>query len=371
MGFSHVITTALMVAPFIYLMMAAPLLYQQYRRYGALSPWRMMVILSFVLYLLTAYFLVILPLPQPEYITWLDAQNVPTVNLNPLQIVSSFLNENPVFHQPLNQQTLIAGLLDPSVTQVAFNVLMTIPFGFYLRYFFGLRQKTVLFWGVALAFFFELTQLSALYGLYARPYRLFDVADLFLNTSGAMLGYWLTPLLQRMLPDLDAATQRARQKADRISLIRRSVAFVVDVLIWQLLLLVSSETWWQVLTFVGLFIVAPLLWGKTFGMQRMRYRVVSEQRDRLTFGAGIARQVLGIGVPFIVLGAMVYGLSQTGIIRAEDLNWLLTLLGIGAGVLCVGFMDWVLSLLRIGRPLWYERLTKTKVIADQHPTTHR
>jgi glycopeptide antibiotics resistance protein len=366
MGFSHVITTALMVAPLIYVIIAAPLLYQQYRRYGALSPWRLIVILSFVLYLLTAYFLVILPLPQPEYIIWLDAQNVPTVNLNPFQIVSSFLNENPIFQQPFTQKTLLAGLLDPSVTQVVFNVLMTVPFGFYLRYFFGLQYKSVLFWSIALTFFFELTQLSGLYGLYERPYRLFDVADLFLNTSGAMIGYGLTPLLQRMLPDLSAATQRARQKAGRISLVRRSVAFLVDVLLWQLFMLFSTDTWWQAVTFIGIFIGAPLLWGKTFGMQRMRYHIRREQHNRLPFVTGIARQVLGIGVPFVLIGALVYGLGQTGTIREENLNWLLTLIAIGTGILFIGVMDWLLSLLRIGRPLWYERLTRTHVVADTH-----
>ena len=48
---------------------------------------------------------------------------------------------------------------------------------------------------VFIAIIFELTQLSGLYFIYPRSYRLADVNDLINNTVGGMVGYWLTPLL--------------------------------------------------------------------------------------------------------------------------------------------------------------------------------
>ena len=45
-----------------------------------------------------------------------------------------------------------------------------------------------------LSLFFELTQLSGLYFIYPRPYRLFDVNDLVTNTLGGIIGFVVTPL---------------------------------------------------------------------------------------------------------------------------------------------------------------------------------
>lgn len=51
-----------------------------------------------------------------------------------------------------------------------------------------------------LSLFFELTQLSGLYFIYPRPYRLFDVNDLVTNTLGGIIGFVVTPLFTFMLP---------------------------------------------------------------------------------------------------------------------------------------------------------------------------
>lgn len=47
---------------------------------------------------------------------------------------------------------------------------------------------------VFIVIIFELTQLSGLYFIYPRSYRLADVNDLINNTVGGIVGYWLTPL---------------------------------------------------------------------------------------------------------------------------------------------------------------------------------
>ena len=53
---------------------------------------------------------------------------------------------------------------------------------------------------VFIVIIFELTQLSGLYFIYPRSYRLADVNDLINNTVGGIVGYWLTPLFTFLLP---------------------------------------------------------------------------------------------------------------------------------------------------------------------------
>ena len=76
----------------------------------------------------------------------------------------------------------------------AFNVLMLIPFGMYLRYYFKCSFKKTLLFTALLSLLFELTQLSGLYFLYPGPYRLADIDDIIQNTTGGCIGYALGAL---------------------------------------------------------------------------------------------------------------------------------------------------------------------------------
>ncbi|MBM9833979.1 VanZ family protein, partial [Enterococcus faecalis] len=75
-----------------------------------------------------------------------------------------------------------------------FNLLLTLPFGVYLRYYFKCSFLKTLVITFCLTLFFELTQLTGLYFIYPRPYRLFDVNDLFVNTVGGLVGWTIAPL---------------------------------------------------------------------------------------------------------------------------------------------------------------------------------
>lgn len=63
------------------------------------------------------------------------------------------------------------------------------PFGVYLRYYFKQDLKRTILFSFLLSLFYELTQLSALYGIYSGPYRLADVEDLICNTMGGAVGW--------------------------------------------------------------------------------------------------------------------------------------------------------------------------------------
>lgn len=66
--------------------------------------------------------------------------------------------------------------------------------GIYLRYYFKKDLKKTLLITFLVSLFFELTQLTSLYGIYNAPYRIFDLDDLILNTFGGFLGYLIVPL---------------------------------------------------------------------------------------------------------------------------------------------------------------------------------
>ena len=96
------------------------------------------------------------------------------------------------------------------------------PFGLYLRYLFKRSFKQTFVLSFLLTLSFELIQRSALFGLYPRPYRLFDVDDLMINTLGSLIGFGIAVIFSRFLPDLDAT----KVESSRVSLSRRFIAFL-------------------------------------------------------------------------------------------------------------------------------------------------
>ena len=99
----------------------------------------------------------------------------------------------------------------------------------YLRYYFqcGLR-KTVLF-SFLLSLFFELTQLSGLYFIYPRGYRIFDVDDLMANTLGGVAGYFAVSPFLGILPTREEMDRASFRRGREVSTVRRLLAFVIDL----------------------------------------------------------------------------------------------------------------------------------------------
>lgn len=126
------------------------------------------------------------------------------------------------------------------VYEAIFNVMLTVPLGAYLCYLFRCRWWMALLIGMATTLLFETSQLTGLFGLYAHPYRLFDVDDLILNTTGTMLGFWLMIPLAWALPSMDEVNEQARERgSSRVSLTRRALAAVVDLTVLAVLFVLA------------------------------------------------------------------------------------------------------------------------------------
>ena len=91
-----------------------------------------------------------------------------------------------------------------SVLQVAFNVLLTVPFGFFFKFLLNMKRRNVILLTFLLSVLIETAQLTGLFFIYPGSYRLFDVDDLFLNTLGGFSGTVLANYIRCFIPDIDS-----------------------------------------------------------------------------------------------------------------------------------------------------------------------
>ena len=263
MGYIESIKTAIFIFPFIAFIFTLPFILYQYHKYGSIHKLRVLIIYSFILYLITIYFLVILPLPDINSVT---APVGDTIKLIPFSFVNDFIRESSiVWNDP---STYLKALTEPCFYVVAFNILMTIPFGMYLRYYFKCSLKKVLLYSFLLSLFFEITQLTGLYFIYPYPYRLFDVDDLIQNTLGGVLGYLLMGFLDNFLPTREEIDKEAIIDGTKVSGLRRITLFFLDLFIYLIFVIIINifTNKSMYIAFILYYILIPFIYkGKTLG----------------------------------------------------------------------------------------------------------
>src|SRR5574344_393882 len=163
MGYLSTIKTAFIIFPILAFLITVPYMLYHYHKYGAMPFLRVLIFYSFILYLLISYLLIILPLPSKSDVA---ALTTPRVQLIPFSFIVDIITK-------VDFKTNI--LTTPEVYQIIYNLLLTLPFGVYLRYYFKRSMKQTILYTFLLSLFFELTQLTGLYFIYPRSYRLFDV----------------------------------------------------------------------------------------------------------------------------------------------------------------------------------------------------
>jgi len=184
-----------------------------YRRRGYLSFGRTVLWLGALVYFWAIWTYTLLPLPDPDGIRCVG------VILDPMELVHDL---QKAFAEPGNP------LRHPALLQIAFNILLFVPLGAFLRVLGARGILTALLVGLGLSLLVETTQLTGVWGLYPCAYRFFDVGDLVTNTTGAVLGSVLALVVPRSLTGL-----RPRDDADRprpVTRGRRAVAMLCDAL---------------------------------------------------------------------------------------------------------------------------------------------
>ena len=218
---------ACLVFPVLAAFFTIPYAVYQYRKYGSLLVLRVVIVYSFILYMTCAYFLTMLPLPP---IAEVARYTSPTMDLVPFHAWTNFWeNTSLVLSDP---STYLGAMKEQCFYEHFFNILLLVPLGVYLRYYFRRSWWQAILIGFLVSLSFELIQLSALFGIYPRPYRLFQVDDLINNTFGAMVGFWITPVFSFFLPSRDRLDEVSYKRGRTVTYMRRGFAFLFD---WAIL----------------------------------------------------------------------------------------------------------------------------------------
>ncbi len=266
------IKTAIIVFPLIACVFSIPFVLHQYHKYGSINPFRVLIVYSFILYLITIYFLVILPLPNKEEVIYKPNM----IKLIPFGLINDLIKESSfVINDPT---TYLKAIKEPCFYTVIFNIFMTIPFGMYLRYYFKCNLKKILWISFILSLFFELTQISGLYGLYPYPYRVFDVDDLMMNTLGGIIGYFIMGFADNFLPTREKIDEDSLEKGEVVSGFRRITMFFLDcflyLLIFTFMHIFIRNKYIFLIVFVIYFIIYPYFKnGQTLGSKFLNVRL--------------------------------------------------------------------------------------------------
>ncbi|MEZ4660103.1 MAG: VanZ family protein [Caldilineaceae bacterium] len=308
------IGAAIFFFPAAALLLLLPICVIHYRRFGNIYRLRALAFYAFLLYGMCAFFLTLLPLPviTPDFCELRAAATQPRlVPFESVRDIERFAADRGLGMSPT------ALLHNSAFYQVVFNFLLLAPLGIFVRYLYGVRLGVMAALAVATALFFEVTQLTAVYGLYPCPYRLFDVDDLWLNASGALLGYLIMPLLV-FLPDWRNTIHATPTK---LWIRRRLAAFVIDMAAAQLITVVitlplGGAGWaydvahWTVIALW--FVAVPvMLDGYTLGKRLLHIRLAADDESAPQLVQLIVRYAVLLAGP-VLLSLLINWLMQPG-----------------------------------------------------------
>ncbi|WP_323754824.1 VanZ family protein [Rhodococcus rhodochrous] len=203
--FAGLLVGAVLFVPFVAL---------SYRRRGRLSLGRLALFVAALVYFWALWAYTLLPLPDPQTLVCAGT------NTDPLAFVDD------LWGAWSNTGSPTAFLRDTAVLQLALNVLLFVPLGFFVRALGGRGILVAIAAGFATSLFVELAQLTGMWGAYDCAYRVFDVDDLLTNTVGAALGSLLALVVPRGLSDPSADVDPGAPRP--VTVPRRLLAMLCD-----------------------------------------------------------------------------------------------------------------------------------------------
>lgn len=334
------IRTAALLFPLLAMLLFVPTAIVLYRRHGVLTGWRGLSFASFLYYSLAAFCLVIVPLPSRQVDVCVKYADFGHPQLTPGNTFSD------IWKEAKGSVSLNALVLHNSaVWETGFNLLLLLPLGMYLHYHFRRGFWTTAAIGLGVACFFELTQLTGLWGIYPCPYRLFDVDDIIVNSLGCMLGWALAGPITRWLPTLDSIDVRALARVP-VPFGRRLLALLLDAVGFSFCLPFAAGLWYLLggsslnsaflvglLVFVVWFVLTPWVTGATVGKHILRLRLVDSDDKRPAPWRLLVREAL-LAIAFVpltfvtMLAVIVVAVSASRVVETMRNLRLETLVGI-------------------------------------------
>lgn len=189
-----------------------PVVASRYRKAGRLRPVDLITLLAVAVYAVALWTYTLIPLPDGDDFTCVGS------NLRPF----AFLHD-------IRGAISEAGRFswrNRALLQAAFNVVLFLPLGYFLRVLSRRGIVIATLAGFAISAAIELTQRTGIWGLYHCAYRVFDVDDLMLNTFGAFLGSLLAIPVVAVL-----RRTRPAPAVDHVTLGRRLVGMLADLMV--------------------------------------------------------------------------------------------------------------------------------------------
>lgn len=276
MPYISALKLSFLIFPVIACFITMPYVIWMYRKYGSINFTKAIIVYSFILYLECCFFLVNLPLPKIDSV---HTRYIDMMNLQPFKFVLDFMKESPL--RILDKTTYVRALKHGTFYVPAFNVLMLIPFGIYLRYYFKCSLKKTIALTALLSLIFELIQLSGLFFIYSGPYRLCDIDDIIQNTLGGIIGYYIGGIASLILPKREKLDEAALKKGKEVPGLRRILAFLIDIFIINIVnaILKVILPFSFVIIFILYFTIIPIWKGNTIGSKILKFHFEIENNN--------------------------------------------------------------------------------------------
>ncbi|WP_169714449.1 VanZ family protein [Algoriphagus antarcticus] len=300
-SYFEAIRTSIIYFPLIALASIVPYAYFQYKKVGYVQFNRSLVFYMFSFYAMTAFFLTVLPLPQitEGFCDHRIGKVIPSYF--PFRFVRD------TFREVQGNISLFSIVKSSTFMVTSFNVLLLMPLGFFLRYLFQVRNAGIAaVIGFLASLFFEITQLTALYGLYPCRYRHFEVDDLITNTFGCFIGFVIASYTT-FLPNV---SKKPLLNRSGVTLTQRFLAIFVDSLLVILFAAyiiegISENVWLLTLMKVGLLFfyfifISKMTKGQTLGKKLLGIRIIRMDGLKLTYKDLIVRYGIFLILPFLV-----------------------------------------------------------------------
>lgn len=352
------IKTAILVFPFIALLFSIPFILHQYHKYGSINPFRVLIVYSFILYMITIFFLVILPLPERNEVVYKPNM----IKLIPFGFVNDFIKESSFVLT--NPSTYLKALTEPCFYTVIFNIFMTIPFGMYLRYYYKCSFKKTVILCLCLSLFFEITQLTGLYHFYPYQYRVFDVDDLIMNTLGGMIGYFIMGFIDNFLPTRDEIDRKSISAGEFVSGFRRITVFGLDCFLYMFITLLISIflhiRYLLLITFIAYYIIYPYFKnGETLGGRFLNVRLEFHKYRLIKISLRIVfLYVYYFGILFITIAFALF-ITEKLNLEFLEASWLYILTMIS---ILLFYLTNALALVK-NKKIYYDNFFKVKYIS--------
>ncbi len=354
MSYLEAIKIAFLTFPFLAFLFTIPFILRQYHKYGSINKLRVLIIYSFILYIICVYFLAIFPLPDRDSID----MSSPVCQLVPFNFISDIIKETVSF------DSVWQVLSDSSVYTVLFNILMFIPFGMYLRYYFKNNLKKTILFSFLFSLFLEITQLTGLYFIYPHPYRLFDVDDLMINTLGGITGYFVMGLFIKFLPSRDEIDISSIEAGKKVSGLRRFTRFCLDMFLCFIFIIILYAIFRvEHVLIISLFIyyvfIPSLRNGQTLGSKYLKMRIeVPNKRFLRLFFRLFLMILYYLVIPFGIGYLMIF------ITRNVNISSILVFVIMAIYVLLLGIF-YLVNMTNIfkRRVLIYDRLAKCEYVS--------